>query len=68
MTARQRRSARRRAIRARFPLKCVISFGIYDGEWEVYGYKGQLLRIRRFGMSFGYTASPAGARRICDPR
>jgi hypothetical protein len=56
-TARQRRAARRRAIRNRFPVGtqlCSEQPG-YAGDWIVYGHRGQSLKIRRRGMRSGYT-------------
>lgn len=67
MNARNRRSARRRAIKKRFPvgiwLICHATIenrarASYNGDWCVYGYKGQSLKVRRQGMSAGYTATP----------
>lgn len=57
-TARQRRAARRRAIRARFPvgtqLEILDSEHSKRGDWIVYAHKGQSLYIRRRGMKSGY--------------
>lgn len=67
-TPRQRRAARRRAIRSRYPVGMFIVIkqsvqnraqALYFGEWIIYGYSGQSLMIRRYGFSTGYRVRPS---------
>lgn len=66
MKPRQRRAARRRAIRERYPVGTFIFVNAtvqnrarasMSGGWHVYGYAGQALKIRRTGSQYGYVAS-----------
>lgn len=68
MKPRQRRAARRRAIRERYPVGTFIIIkqtvqnrarALYFGEWIIYGYSGQSLMIRRYGFSAGYRVRPS---------
>lgn len=56
MNSRERRAARRRALRKAYPVctEITVPGGTYGGCWVVYGHKGQGIYIRRAGMSSGY--------------
>jgi hypothetical protein len=64
MNARNRRSARRKAIHVQFPLGAIVKFvSVGDGAWEVFGYRGQTLMLGRPGHRAQYPAHAWELRR-----
>lgn len=58
MNARNRRSARRRAVRKQFPIGAIVKRSLFGNNepWEVFGYRGQSLLLGRPGYPAQYPA------------